>query len=53
VVHLHGHVHGTLPDAPGSMDCGVERLDYRPIDVEDVSERIMPWIEHNAYGDRE
>lgn len=43
-VHLHGHVHGTLEDLPGSMDCGVERLSYTPIDVEEVFVRNVVWV---------
>ena len=48
VVHLHGHTHGTLPEWPGSMDVGVERLDYTPIELTEVKGRFAEWTERNT-----
>ncbi len=50
-VHLHGHTHGTLPDIPGSMDVGVERLNYTPIELGEVTARFTEWS-NNSQGKR-
>lgn len=47
-VHLHGHTHGSLPNTDGSMDVGVERLGYVPMDLEDVAEKFKAWTSRNG-----
>ena len=48
VVHLHGHTHGTIPDLPGSMDVGVERIGYTPIEISDVTARFADWTSRDG-----
>lgn len=38
--HLYGHSHGSLPDDPNSksFDCGVDCMNYRPVNFEEVSQ---------------
>ena len=38
--HLYGHSHGMLPDYGRSMDVGVDPLNFCPISIEDVVERL-------------
>jgi len=44
-IHLHGHTHGKIPDVPGSIDVGVERMNYAPIDLYSVIKREAGWKE--------
>jgi len=42
-VHLHAHVHGTLPDVTGSMDVSCERIGYQPISLSEIEKRFAEW----------
>ncbi len=41
-LHLYGHSHGTLPDAPEGMstDVGVDRWNWRPVTLEEIQARL-------------
>ncbi|MGN7127393.1 hypothetical protein [Methylorubrum thiocyanatum] len=41
-LHLYGHSHGTIPDAPEGMstDVGVGRWNWRPVTLEKILARL-------------
>jgi calcineurin-like phosphoesterase family protein len=38
-VHLHSHTHGNLPNVPGRMDVGVERMNYTPVPITELCKK--------------
>jgi calcineurin-like phosphoesterase family protein len=41
VVHLYGHVHGSLEPKPGSMDVGVDSWGGAPVSLDEVCQSIQ------------
>lgn len=39
-LHLYGHVHGRLKGNSQSLDVGADCWDYRPINIEEIKERM-------------
>ena len=39
-IMLHGHCHGNIPDRAKSIDVGVDACDFKPINIEQVLERL-------------
>lgn len=37
-INIHGHVHGTAPDAKNYFNVGAEKLNYTPISFDDIKE---------------
>lgn len=42
VIHLHGHVHGTLPfdKTLNRMDVGVDNVNFFPVNIHDINEKF-------------
>jgi len=39
-LHLYGHSHGTLPGDSQSLDVGVDAWDYRPVNIDEIRDRL-------------
>lgn len=39
-IHLHGHTHDNLPSSCRSWDCGVDRQNFKPMNIETIGEKM-------------
>ena len=44
-LHFYGHSHGQLPGCSQSLDVGVDCFDFRPVDLNEIQERLSDTTE--------